>query len=92
MTTTSEIMPHSVTFISNETVTTPAGKFETWHYRLKGTDLDHKPYVSDMWFDVKKTVPVLHLVQVVANDTKLSLEAFGDGAKSDLPPFAAAEN
>ena len=80
-----------VTFKGTETVTVPAGIYKTWHYDLLLMNTEGKPYHSSMWFDTSGAVPVFRLVKARTDETVLELVAQGAGAKSDLPPFPAAE-
>ena len=75
--------------VGRETLQTPAGTFDTTHFQIRAAK---GKVLTDVW--VAPAAGLWGLVKAVTEDRTQTLIAVGEGATTDLPPFAprAASN
>lgn len=79
-----------VRYLGQKRIETPAGVFETWHYRV-AFPKEAGGTVSQLWLDSSGKVPLFRIVRMIADGKRIELTKVGDDALSELPPIDATD-
>lgn len=85
-----EALAHAkVRYLGEKVITTEAGRFDTWHYRVETRG--ERKLVTELWLSKTEAVPLFRIVRSRVGDKTIELESVGEHALSELPPIDLSE-